>query len=224
MGIHFLYIGRDEATLKDKLLVEVTSDEFPKEMNITGGIAALRPPLPYPPPPGMPVSNASAPLSFESLLDMFGQPRNTNFSIYFPTVPPTFNASHPFVEEPFAPNPPPEVDLSKYMPGLPKGPFNITNPVYFNMVESLLKTFVPVLPKDFNLSSVITSGGIVTSEIESIVDQVLTTLGIPKQKDPFEAFSGGHRRSVETRAKQRELNKIFEPLLGLSLRRLRYFN
>jgi hypothetical protein len=86
MGISFLYIGRDEHTLKDKLLIENSYDSgLPLEMNMTRSPNGRRP------------VNPSV------------TPNITTLFPYIPAqyieavLPPGFNFSEPYVERPLPP-------------------------------------------------------------------------------------------------------------------------
>src|ERR1700760_3658326 len=177
MGINFLYIGRDESTLKDRLRIENGMDELPLEMNITSAFEMM------PGAAGFRLNNIS------TVLSNFGL-SNLNFSNYISGVPADFNLSDPHVVVPFPPFQPPNFNfnISSFLPGIPglgslMNASSLNNPQMLSMADGLLKTFVPGLPKDFSLSKIYVPGGIVLSEME--------TLMIAMRDSPLTKMFGG---------------------------------
>jgi len=66
MGISFLYIGRDEHILKDRLPVDPRSDESRLEVGYKGTMGIIKAP------------NSATSLNFASALAAFGLPPNTD--------------------------------------------------------------------------------------------------------------------------------------------------
>jgi hypothetical protein len=218
MGIHFLYIGRDANSLKDKLRIENRFDELPVEMNMTSAFSGRRPgrafnpgnnatatnathPAPPTPaagskqpaarPPWTPFDPSTATLA--TILGRYGITPNTNLSLLFPgMIPPDFNISDPYVVAPFPPF------QRKPRPGFfgllggggggGGGPssgaaashggagggagvgagFNLSNPATQKALQNTLMAMVPGLPKGFKISDLLTTGGIVMSEMDEL--------------------------------------------------------
>jgi len=139
---------------------------------------------------GMGRAPNSTAFTFSDLLAVYGIPANANLSSIIPGVPPGFNASDPFVEAPFPPFRPPFFNRTSPIPGLPGG-FNTSDPLVMSMLDGMLPTFVPGLPKDFKLSNVFVPGGIIINEMQILMDTILKNMGI---ENPMAAFGmSGHR-------------------------------
>jgi hypothetical protein len=161
MGISFLYIGRDEATLHDKLRLESRwIDGFPRELNYTGGWGR-----------GGRRANWKEP-NLTSILTGFGIPVTGNLSAVLPGLPPDFNISDPYVEAPFPPFQFPSYNRSsRLVPDFLKD-FNLTNPHILEVLDGVLPKFIPGLPKDFKLSNVYVPGGIIMSDLRTLMDAI----------------------------------------------------
>jgi hypothetical protein len=160
MGINFLYIGRDESTLKDKLRIESGMDELPLEFNLTSAF-------------GMSFGNNTNTFNVSSILSQWGMPAGFNISKFIPGVPAGFNASDPYVDAPFPPFQLPKFNMSSFLPGIPglsglSNALSISNPLILSLSDTMLKTFLPNLPKDFSLSKIYVPGGIILSEMETL--------------------------------------------------------
>ncbi|TLD32149.1 hypothetical protein E2P81_ATG05125 [Venturia nashicola] len=148
MGISFVYIGRDETTLEDMLPVEKLGDQLPLEL---GGKSAFG----YVPrPAGANVTGVAAIPGF------IGRDPETITE----------------VEEPFKPL------------GFPRAPWGVqgnnnnssmlrkllspSNPATQKMMQAMLPTLLPSLPKDFKLSDMFPPGGVVTSNMDIILTAV----------------------------------------------------
>jgi hypothetical protein len=167
MGINFLYIGHDETTLKDKLQMEIRMDELPIEMNITSAFA-----LGMPPVGSSANANVFDPFGF---LGTFGIPTELILN-FIPRLPKGINVSDPLVDAPpFAPLQPP--NISSLLPGLPESS-TVSNTPVMNMLDGMLKTYVPGVPKDFSFSKVFVPGGVVLSEIEPLIEGIMNALGL----------------------------------------------
>src|ERR1700760_2154031 len=149
MGINFLYIGRDEKTLKDKLRLESRYDEPPIQMNMTSMFGRR-----------MRGQGNSSAFNISSIFAAFGKPANTDLSKFLPGLPPGFNESEPFVEAPFPPFKARAFNFPSMIPGIPSG-FNASDPIMVKNMDAMLKATVPGFPKDFSLSHIYVSGGIV---------------------------------------------------------------
>jgi hypothetical protein len=159
MGISFLYIGRDENTLKDRLPLDPRSDELPLELNSMSAMGIIRP------------TNSSKGLDFSDVLKAYGLPPSTDIATIVPGLPKGFNTSDPFIEVPLGPPwKTSAFDFSGWGFEVPSfGGFNLSNPTFksfLDMFNGMAKKCLPSLPKDFKLSNIITQGGIVTSETD----------------------------------------------------------
>jgi hypothetical protein len=189
MGINFLYIGRDEATLKDKLLIEPSFD-----IGLPDELAGLAPSTPSPVTSNS-SSNTAGPSALSSLFAAF------DISSLIPTVPRGFNFSSPYVVAPFDPISMrgPNMSSSTATPtpssvsSVPAGGSSALFDSMIGMVEGMLKSFFPDAAKDFKVSKLFSQGGIVTSEMEGLIRAISKTLGF---KDPFEEISEGHHARV----------------------------
>jgi hypothetical protein len=211
MGISFLYIGRDESTLKDKLRIETRMDEFPVEMNFTSPFGARR--------AGRAANSTT--FNLAGVLAGFGIPASTNLSQIFPGIPSDFNISDPYVVAPFPPfqrrqTPPPQWGWNALKGGLnapkgalnapqgslnvPQGGLNPLNPATMKTMEGLLTTFVPGLPKGFTLSDIFSPGGIVISEVDTLFGGFRGEKGTP---NPSGGFGGSVHRLLA-----RSLNQV----------------
>src|ERR1700712_1336332 len=171
MGISFLYIGRDEKTLKDRLLLDPRSNEVPLEMNFTDTFGVMA---------RAPASNLSA-LFLEHGISPEG-----NLTSIFPTIPPDFNISEPFVAAPFPPIRMPFINFWSYLPGLPAN-FNISDPSMKGLLDDAIIKYLPELPKGFKLSKVLVPGGIIKSEAEPMLEILLKRMGVPNPLGDFGA-------------------------------------
>jgi hypothetical protein len=183
MGISFLYIGRDEHTLNDRLLLESPSElGFPLEMNVTTS--------PYR-PRGNFSANTSNMTSLQAMLSRFDAATLSSI------LPPDFNMSAPYVTKPFNPIPyrrpvpnKPNTVPSKpsTVPALPVDP--VATEHTMAMLEGYLKKVIPGIPKDFKFSKLYAPGGFIISELEELINGIKQGMGI---HDPFEEiFEGGH--------------------------------
>jgi hypothetical protein len=163
MGISFLYIGRDENTLKDKLLIETRTElGFPEEMNVTAS------------PFGGARGNMSASAFNTSAI----------LSRYPPGwIPAGFNLSSPYVEAPFPPIgiPARSLNLTALIPWLPADILKLSDSA-MSMWENILKNVMPGIPKDFKFSKLYSPGGMVTSELEGLISGIRKGMGF---KDPM---------------------------------------
>jgi hypothetical protein len=188
MGINFLYIGRDEHTLKDRLLIESRLDELPLELNLTSAFGLTM---------GLLGNNTSA-FNLSNILATLGLPKDTDLSKFIPGIPRAFNTSNPYVEAPFQPFQPAAINFTfpGMVPGLPPG-FNGSDPTIVKIVDGMLKVFVTGLPKDFSVGNIFVPGGIVVSEMETLMEAMiksgLAILG--PQAWPKDIF-GNHNRVV----------------------------
>jgi hypothetical protein len=179
MGISFLYIGRDEHTLQDKLRLETPSElGFPIEMNISASA--------YRGPRGNVSVNTTDMSSLKTMLSRFDAATLSTI------IPPGFNISEPYVTKPFNPIPyrrPAPNTASTKPASVPD--FKVSDTT-MEMVEGILKRLLPGIPRDFKFSKLYAPGGIIISEIEGLVNGIKHSLGI---QDPSEeVFEGGHHR------------------------------
>lgn len=194
MGISFLYIGRDEHTLKDKLLIESQYElGFPIEMNMTGSPYGRRP------APG----NNSRPTNISSLLP--GVPAQYIEAV----VPRGFNLSEPYVEKPFPPlriprKPQQVFNLSALMPWLPEDTAKLMTETAVSVFEDSLKTYAPGIPKDFKFANLYSPGGVVISEMEGLISGLRKAGAL---KGPAASMggedghvAGGHMRRLMVRS------------------------
>src|ERR1700753_3709872 len=193
MGINFLYIGRDENTLKDKLRIETLYPEAPLQMNMTG-VFGMR---------GRGRGNSSA-FNASAVLATLGRPAGTDLSKFLPGFPPGFNLSEPFVEAPFPPFKPRAFNFPSMIPGIPRG-FNASDPVSVKKMDGILKTTVPGLPKDFSLSNIYVSGGIVLSEMETLMTAIYKA-GLMKNNFGPGALLGSVNRLIN-----RSIHRLRQP-------------
>jgi hypothetical protein len=173
MGISFLYIGRDESTLKDKLLIEPTYElGFPLEMNISVGIFG-----------GAQGNRTTSAYNSSSILSMLPPG----------LLPAGFNTSSPYVEAPFPPIRIRPMNLTAILPWLPADLFTLSDAAV-GMFENALKNMFPEVPKDFRFSKLYSPGGMVISELEGLIRGIQKAMGF---KDPFEevfGMGGDHHR------------------------------
>ncbi|KAF2671726.1 hypothetical protein BT63DRAFT_422253 [Microthyrium microscopicum] len=164
MGISFLYIGRDENTLNDKLPFSLTPiGGLPVEMNYTS---------PYP------RTNVSA------MLAGLGIPMTANLSQIIPGIPPWFNLSDPRVIAPITP-------FNRTMP-LPVQHQTAQTPAFFSdIIDKMLVAVVPGLPKEFKVSNIYVPGGINLSQMELLMEEMLKRSGI---QNAFTAFGDASHR------------------------------
>ena len=210
MGISFLYIGRDEATLHDKLRLESRyADSFPVELNLTSGWGR-----------GGRRANWKEP-NLTSILTGYGINITGNLSAVFPNLPPDFNISDPYVEAPFPPFQFPSFNRSsRLIPDILKG-FNLTNPHILEMLDGILPTFIPGLPKDFKLSNVYVPGGIIMSDLRTLMDAI-RKMGNPNPlKDPFKGTMLEHMKDGTEDAPKGREGHGHHPLSKRSLFRFR---
>jgi hypothetical protein len=175
MGISFLYIGRDENTLKDKLLIETpTGSGLPQEMNTTTSFFG-----------GARGNTSTSAFNASSIL-----------SRYPPGLIPTgFNFSSPYVEAPFPPIQIPRrpLNLTALIPWLPADVFKLPDSTVSEL-EDLLKSRMPGIPKDFKFSKLYSPGGMVISELEGLMSGIRKGMGF---KDPMgETFGGADHHSL----------------------------
>lgn len=160
MGISFVYIGRDEATLKDMLQVEKLGDQLPLEL---GGKSAFG----YAPRPAG--SNA------------------TGGAAAFPGFTGRDPETITELEEPLKPLGRPEIAWAdqgnnKNNASMLGQLLSPSNPATQKMMQAMLPTLLPSLPKDFKLSETFPPGGIIISNMEIIIAAV--------QKDHPEWLAG----------------------------------
>lgn len=144
MGISFVYIGRDENTLKDMLPVEKLGDQLPLEL---GGGSAYG----FDPATANKTGVAAVP-------GFLGVDPNTITELNEPLKPIAFSRGPRGGQGNNNP-----VMAQLLSPG---------NPTTQKMLQSMLPTLLPSLSKDFKLSDMFPPGGIVTSEMDVLLAAV----------------------------------------------------
>lgn len=148
MGISFVYIGRDENTLKDMLPVEKLGDQLPLELGGKSGFGYV------PKPAGANKTGVAAVPGF------LGLDPETITELEEPLKPMAF---------PRAPWGDMGNNNNTSMLGKLLSP---SNPSTQKMLQAMLPTLLPSLPKTFKLSNMFPPGGVVTSEISVILEAV----------------------------------------------------
>jgi hypothetical protein len=185
MGISFVYIGRDKATLKDKLPVEKLGDQLPLEL---GGGSAFG----Y----AAPVNTSKTGIS--AIPGMLGLDTSTITELEEPLAPMKMPGSGFFGGG---------GNSTSFLGQL----LSPSNPTTQKMLQKMLPSLLPSLPKDFKLSDIFPPGGIVTSNMDVLFDAVKkdhpTWLsGIPQVllKEPKDEGAGhadgGHGHKAMIRA------------------------
>jgi hypothetical protein len=189
MAINFLYIGRDEATLHDKLKLSPLADQLPREMNYSSAFARASMPslTAVSTLPGRPALNFSfTPEAFkpENLyrLNLTSVLLQYNISIPFaktlvgPVLPADFDFDSPFAGIPLAPP-----DMAKIGVAVEKlgftNPFKRPTPGAAGGAGPSSWPTIPGLPK-LDYSKAFVPGGIILSEIEEQMDQWYRSMGL----------------------------------------------
>jgi hypothetical protein len=182
MGISFLYIGRDESTLQDKLLLEPRFDiGLPDEMTVPANSRG-------PTQPAALGNDTTAQNASSILTGILNRLDNATRAA---TIPPGFNVSSPYVLAPFNPvarRPSNATTSLLWIPWIPipAGGFSEGGVAF---IEHLIKYFFGAVPRDFKFSKIYSPGGIVLSEWEALIGGISKGFG---SKEASEENTEGH--------------------------------
>jgi hypothetical protein len=202
MSIHFLYIGRDENTLKDRLKLQPLMDQLPKEMNYSSISSRMGPASANGTSAG--IADFITKLNITDMLHKYNIDPAMAKLMLGPILPSNFDFNDPFAHIPFDP---PNMEriqaqMAKFgmsspfaRPSAGKGPLsaaafkgmlaNFVPPEKLNDItmSTDLSTLINGLPNDTRLDKIFVPGGIITSEMEEVMEHWFKSQGMKSPLD-----------------------------------------